>query len=62
VTALAEPSSAVAPQRFPRSVERAGAAVVLSAAVVVWAITRTYPNYDSYYHLEIGRASCRERV
>ncbi len=43
------------PSRFARPVERAGAAVVLVAAVVVWAVTRTYPNYDSYYHLVWGR-------
>jgi hypothetical protein len=55
VTALAEQPLAVAPQRFPVAVERAGAAVVLVAAVVVWAVTRTYPNYDSYYHLIWGR-------
>jgi hypothetical protein len=28
---------------------------VVLVAVVVWAITRTYPNYDSYYHLVWGR-------
>lgn len=27
----------------------------LAAAVLVWALTRTYPNYDSYYHLVWGR-------
>ncbi len=31
------------------------AAAVLVAAVVVWVVTRTYPNYDSYYHLVWGR-------
>jgi hypothetical protein len=46
---------AISPSRFPAPVERAGAAAVLVAAVVVWAITRTYPNYDSYYHLVWGR-------
>ena len=55
MTALAERAPAAAPQRFPRRVERAGAALVLAAAVAVWAITRTYPNYDSYYHLIWGR-------
>jgi len=43
------------PSRFARRYERAGAAVVLAAAVLVWAVTRTYPNYDSYYHLIWGR-------
>ncbi len=43
------------PSRFAPRVERAGAALVIAAAVVVWAITRTYPNYDSYYHLVWGR-------
>jgi hypothetical protein len=47
--------SAVRPSRFPRPVERAATAVAAAAAVVVWAITRTYPNYDSYYHLVWGR-------
>jgi hypothetical protein len=41
--------------RFPRGVERAGLALALAAAVLVWAVTRTYPNYDSYYHLVWGR-------
>lgn len=27
----------------------------LVAAVALWALTRTYPNYDSYYHLVWGR-------
>jgi hypothetical protein len=35
--------------------ERAGAAGVVLLAVAVWALTRTYPNYDSYYHLVWGR-------
>ena len=26
-----------------------------AVAVLVWALTRTYPNYDSYYHLVWGR-------
>jgi hypothetical protein len=55
MNALAERAPAAAPQRFPRRVEQAGAAVVIAVAVVVWAITRTYPNYDSYYHLIWGR-------
>jgi hypothetical protein len=46
---------ATAPSRFSAPVERAGAGLVLVAAVVVWAVTRTYPNYDSYYHLVWGR-------
>jgi hypothetical protein len=54
MTALAVRASPPA-SRFSPRVERAGAAVVLAAAVVVWAITRTYPNYDSYYHLVWGR-------
>ena len=29
--------------------------LAIAAAVVVWAVTRTYPNYDSYYHLVWGR-------
>jgi hypothetical protein len=55
MSAVAERAPAVVSSRFPRRVERAGAAVVLVAAVVVWAVTRTYPNYDSYYHLIWGR-------
>ena len=43
------------PSRFSRPVELSGLAVALGAAVLVWAITRTYPNYDSYYHLVWGR-------
>jgi hypothetical protein len=42
-------------RRFPRHLERAGAVLVFAAAVAVWALTRTYPNYDSYYHLVWGR-------
>ena len=41
--------------RFPRRVELGAAAFVFAAAVLVWALTRTYPNYDSYYHLVWGR-------
>jgi hypothetical protein len=33
----------------------AATVVALAAAVLVWALTRTYPNYDSYYHLVWGR-------
>jgi hypothetical protein len=36
-------------------VNRLLAAAVLVAAVVVWIVTHTYPNYDSYYHLVWGR-------
>ena len=43
------------PSRFPRPVERAALVAAIAAAVVVWAVTRTYPNYDSYYHLVWGR-------
>jgi hypothetical protein len=35
--------------------ERAGAAAVVLLTVAVWVVTRTYPNYDSYYHLVWGR-------
>jgi hypothetical protein len=45
----------VRPSRFPRPVERAATIAALAAAVLVWALTRTYPNYDSYYHLVWGR-------
>ncbi|HYM56506.1 MAG TPA: glycosyltransferase family 39 protein [Solirubrobacteraceae bacterium] len=38
-----------------RSAETAGAVVLALGAVVLWALTRTYPNYDSYYHLVWGR-------
>jgi hypothetical protein len=41
--------------RFARPVEYAAAALAAGVAVLVWAITRTYPNYDSYYHLVWGR-------
>jgi hypothetical protein len=55
LTALAVPRPATVASRFPARAELAGAAIVLAAAVVVWAVTRTYPNYDSYYHLVWGR-------
>jgi hypothetical protein len=55
VIATAVPSRELASRRFPAAAERVGAVVVLGAAVVVWAIARTYPNYDSYYHLVWGR-------
>jgi hypothetical protein len=45
----------VSGSRFARPVEYAGAAIAAAVAVLVWAITRTYPNYDSYYHLVWGR-------
>ena len=35
--------------------ERRAAALAAGVAVLVWALTRTYPNYDSYYHLVWGR-------
>jgi hypothetical protein len=35
--------------------EAAAAAALALGAVVLWAVTRTYPNYDSYYHLVWGR-------
>jgi hypothetical protein len=38
-----------------RSAETAGAVVLALGAVGLWALTRTYPNYDSYYHLVWGR-------
>jgi hypothetical protein len=38
-----------------RRIELAGAAGAVALAVAVWALTRTYPNYDSYYHLVWGR-------
>ena len=41
--------------RFARPVERAAAVGAVAVAVLVWAITRTYPNYDSYFHLIWGR-------
>ena len=47
--------SAARPSRFPRPVERAAGVAAAGAAVLVWVLTRTYPNYDSYYHLVWGR-------
>jgi Dolichyl-phosphate-mannose-protein mannosyltransferase len=41
--------------RFPRGLERLGALAAAAGALLVWAITRTYPNYDSYFHLVWGR-------
>lgn len=41
--------------RFARPVELGAVALAVAVAVLVWAITRTYPNYDSYYHLVWGR-------
>lgn len=35
--------------------EKAGAAAAVLLVVAIWAITRTYPNYDSSYHLVWGR-------
>ena len=45
----------VSGSRFARPVEYAALALALGVAVLVWALTRTYPNYDSYYHLVWGR-------
>jgi hypothetical protein len=45
----------VTASRFARPVELAAAAFLVAVAVLVWALTRTYPNYDSYYHLVWGR-------
>ena len=44
-----------ATSRFARPVEYAALALAVGVAVLVWAVTRTYPNYDSYYHLVWGR-------
>jgi len=58
VTALLRPPAprvAPARERFAPGVERAGAALVVLAALAVWALAPTYPNYDSYYHLVWGR-------
>ena len=35
--------------------EKAGAAAAVLLVLAVWVVTRTYPNYDSYYHLVWGR-------
>lgn len=35
--------------------ERAAIAALTVAALAVFAVTRTYPNYDAYYHLVWGR-------
>jgi hypothetical protein len=48
-------TAAPAGSRFARGVEYAGLALAVGVAVLVWALTRTYPNYDSYYHLVWGR-------
>ncbi len=42
-------------RRFSPPAEAAGALALVVAAVAGWAITRTVPNYDSYYHLLWGR-------
>ena len=47
--------SVSARSRFARPVELGATAFALAVAVLVWALTRTYPNYDSYYHLVWGR-------
>ncbi|HEX6026587.1 MAG TPA: hypothetical protein VFZ00_31610, partial [Solirubrobacter sp.] len=49
------PSDDPTGSRFARPVERVAAGLAVAAAVLVWAITRTYPNYDSYFHLVWGR-------
>src|SRR5215207_2845713 len=49
------PGPVTTASRFARPVEYAAGAVALAVAVLVWALTRTYPNYDSYYHLVWGR-------
>jgi hypothetical protein len=41
--------------RFATPWELAGAALLLVGFLGLWAFTRTYPNYDSYYHLVWGR-------
>ena len=41
--------------RLGRRAEWGLAAAAVIAAVGLWALTRTYPNYDSYYHLVWGR-------
>ena len=43
------------PAVSPRRVEVIAVAALALAAVVVWALVRTYPNYDAYYHLVWGR-------
>jgi hypothetical protein len=57
VSALAAAPRTAAPRadRFAPGWEAAGAAVLLVGVVGLWALTRTYPNYDSYYHLVWGR-------
>ena len=42
-------------RRFSRRAETLAAVAVFAAAVAIWALTRTYPNYDSYFHLVWGR-------
>jgi hypothetical protein len=59
VSAVAAPAPrAAAPartDRFPPGWEAAGAIALVLAFTALWALTRTYPNYDSYYHLVWGR-------
>ncbi|HWK27793.1 MAG TPA: glycosyltransferase family 39 protein [Solirubrobacter sp.] len=55
MTELAAPRRASEASRFSPRVEWAATAVALAVAVLVWVVTRTYPNYDSYYHLVWGR-------
>ena len=42
-------------RRLGRRSEALLLVAALVAAVALWALTRTYPNYDSYYHLVWGR-------
>jgi hypothetical protein len=45
----------VSGSRFGRRAELAGGALAVAAALLVWLLAPTYPNYDSYYHLVWGR-------
>jgi hypothetical protein len=58
VSVVARPARAVEQAPGDRFGARAEVALMLAAlvgAVAVWALTRSYPNYDSYYHLVWGR-------
>jgi hypothetical protein len=55
VAAPARAAPAPRADRFAPPVECAFAALLLLGALGLWALTRTYPNYDSYYHLVWGR-------
>lgn len=52
---VARPAASGTGGRFPRGAELAGAIALALAAVLLWALAPTYPNYDSYYHLVWGR-------